>query len=117
MKLDQFAYSPENAENPEFIWRKHAKLQEFMESLFVLRTGKDDTNLNRSELGLTVDDIQMLEALVKTGELPVSKGGFFYGHQFQDESAQEYRDQDLAFCEWAKAILKTREKVIYSCWW
>ena len=117
MGLDQYAYSPENAENPEFIWRKHAKLQEFMERLFVLRTGKDDTDLNCGELELTADDIQMLEELVKTDRLPDSEGGFFYGHQFQDESAREYRDQDLAFCEWAKEILKTRDKVIYSCWW
>ena len=27
------------------------------------------------------------------------------------------KEQDLQFCKWAKAILETREQVIYSCWW
>ncbi len=88
-----------------------------MERLFVDKTGQDDVDLNCGELVLDADDIAALEILVVAGKLPESPGGFFYGHQFQDESAAEYREQDLAFCKWAKAILETREKVVYSCWW
>ncbi len=117
MGLDQFAYRNDCEHHPEFIWRKHAKLQEFMEDLFVKRTGKGAADLNCASLELSKDDIAMLEKLVRTETLPDSAGGFFYGHQFQDESSKEYRDQDLAFCKWAKAVLDTREKVIYSCWW
>lgn len=117
MGLDQYAYTPENEQTPDYIWRKHAKLQEFMENLFVQKTGQCGTELNCGELQLDASDISKLEALIDSGELPESPGGFFYGHQFQDEAAREYREQDLAFCKWAKAILETREKVIYSCWW
>lgn len=122
MGLDQYAYArlPEqdSAEvQPQFTWRKHAKLQEFMERLFETRTGQSAADLNCAELELQPEDIATLQAIVERGELPESPGGFFYGHQFQDESASEYRDRDLEFCQWARTILQTRQKVFYSCWW
>lgn len=122
MGLDQCAYArlpDQSTDNvkPEFIWRKHAKLQEFMDQLFVEQTGKDAIELNCGALELTADDIALLEQAVQDGTLPESPGGFFYGHQFQDESAQEYREQDLAFCKWAQGVLQTRARVFYTCWW
>lgn len=117
MGLDQYAHSADNAQNPEFIWRKHAKLQAFMETLYYDRAGADAASFNCVDLALTEEDIKALEALVTTNNLPTSEGGFFFGHQWQDESAEEYRDQDLKFCKWAKTVLETRQQVIYSCWW
>ena len=117
MGLDQYAYIRENENKPDFIWRKHAKLQDFMEQLFEQRTGQDAIELNCGELELREEDITTLEEMVKTGKLPESEGGFFYGDQFQDEAAKEYRNRDLEFCRWAKQILETRRKVFYSCWW
>ncbi len=122
MGLDQYAYSrrpdqkPEEVE-PEFIWRIHARLQEFMERLFVCRTGQSATELNCGELELQPEDIATLQAMVEQGKLPHCPGGFFYGHQFQDDSADEYREHDLQFCEWARNIQQTRQRVFYSCWW
>jgi len=49
--------------------------------------------------------------------LPHCEGGFFYGHQFQDEAAAEYRERDLEFCAWARERIRAGETVIYSCWW
>ena len=72
MGLDQYAYIPDHAENPDFVWRKHAKLQEFMENLFVQKTGQCDTKLNCGELLLDADDIAALEALV-ADEFPEPK--------------------------------------------
>lgn len=122
MGLDQYAYtrlpdqSPDDVE-PEFTWRKHAKLQEFMERIFEARTGQGAGDLNCGELELQAEDIALLQAMVERGELPSSPGGFFYGHQFQDESAAKYRELDLKFCRWARTILQTRQRVFYSCWW
>lgn len=122
MGLDQYAYSRLPEQSPDgvetkFIWRKHAKLQEFMERLFEARTGQDAVALNCAELELKAEDIATLQAMVEHNDLPASPGGFFYGHQFQDEQAEHYRQTDLAFCDWARTVLKTREKVFYSCWW
>lgn len=117
MGLDQYAFSEHRSQKPEFVWRKHAKLQTFMEALFEERTGAPAINLNQAKFELTAPDIETLEELVTSGRLPKSPGGFFFGHQFQDESAAEYKSQDLEFCEWAKVLFETRQKVFYSCWW
>jgi len=122
MGLDQYAYTrlPEQSLDdiePRFVWRKHAKLQEFMERLYEARTGQPAGTLNCGELELQPEDIATLQAMVERSELPESLGGFFYGHQYQEESAAEYRERDLEFCQWARAVLQTRERVFYSCWW
>lgn len=117
MGLDQYAFTAKHEQDPEFYWHKHAKLQEFMEQLWIARTGLPAEDLNCNQLELQAEDIATLQALIEHDELPDSPGGFFYGHQFQDESADEYRDRDLEFCQWARTILHTRQQVFYSCWW
>ena len=44
-------------------------------------------------------------------------GGFFYGHQFQEESVEEYREQDNKFVDQALAHIKAGGDVIYLCSW
>ena len=128
MGLDQYAYSREKAEretdengqsffDEQFYWRKHSKLQEFMESVANEREGMSPTDLNCGELELFEDEIIQLQELVKGNSLPESPGGFFYGHQFQDEAAEENREQDLEFCKWALTEVKDGKHVFYSCWW
>ena len=129
MGLDQYAYARKAGDAggadeqeaqmppPAFVWRKHAKLQAFMEALFETRTGKPSADLNCGELILTVADIETLESQICTNALPCSEGGFFYGHQHQDESAEHYRPQDLEFCAWAKGRASAGETVVFSCWW
>ena len=122
MGLDQYAYvktpeTGEEGESPEFAWRKHSKLQTFMEALYEERTGLSATDLNCGELALEVGDIDTLEQAINASALPHCEGGFFYGHQFQDEQASEYRDYDLEFCAWARAEIGAGSTVIYSCWW
>jgi len=122
MGLDQYAWARERGESNEgheaqFVWRKHSKLQEFMEQTFVEQTGMGAVELNCGELELTLQDIERLEKCIEQKAMPVSPGGFFYGHQFQDEAEEEYRDQDIMFCEWARREIAEGNTVIYSCWW
>ncbi|WP_224826778.1 hypothetical protein [Cognatishimia sp. MH4019] len=122
MGLDQYGYVKvsEEADVPSemtFYWRKHARLQAWAEALFVAKTGQGAEALNCAELVLTVADIAGLRALVTDGALPKSNGGFFYGHQFQDEQVEAYAAQDLAFCDWAEVQIASGETVVYSCWW
>jgi hypothetical protein len=49
--------------------------------------------------------------------MPESEGGFFYGHEVQDESEQEYREQDLEFCDWALKQIEQGREVVYHCWY
>lgn len=51
MGLNQYAYlktpeSGDEGESAKFTWRKHSKLQTFMEALYVERTGLSATDLN-----------------------------------------------------------------------
>ena len=122
MGLDQYAYAKtaetgDEGESPAFVWRKQSKLQTFMEDLYTAKTGLAASELNCGELTLAPEDIDRLEAAVSAGHLPRCAGGFFYGHQFQDEQAEAYREQDLAFCGWAKAQIAEGATVAYSCWW
>ena len=122
MGFDQYAYvktaeSGDEGESPKFTWRMHSKLQTFMEALYTERTGLSASDLNCGELKLETADIDTLEQSVKGNALPRCEGGFFYGHQFQDEVAAESRDYDLEFCAWARAEIAQGSIVIYSCWW
>ena len=119
MGLDQYAYikTDDETREPDFYWRKHARLQEWAERLFAQKTGCNARELNCGELPLANDDITDLERLLKGQGLPKSEGGFFYGHQFQDEQAEAYAEQDTKFCEWARQMISEGQTVIYSCWW
>lgn len=86
MGLDQYAYiktaeSGDEGETPKFVWRKHSKLQTFMETLYEDRTGLSASDLNCGELQLEPSDIDSLEQAVRASALPQCDGGFFYGHQ------------------------------------
>ena len=140
MGLDQYAYvktaeTGEEGGSAKFTWRKHSKLQTFMETLYTERTGLSAADLNCGELKLESADIDTLEQAVKGSALPHCEGGgsarsslnwspgpipgrhSLYGHQFQGEVAAESRDYDLEFCAWARAEIARGSTVIYSCWW
>lgn len=122
MGLDQYAGHTMVTEDAEttipdtFYWRKHAQLQEFMEQEWVKATGKPAQDLNCQHLELTEEILDRFEKALKGG-LPRSEGGFFFGHQFQDEQAKNYRSQDLKFLTWARECLAQGVTPAYSCWW
>jgi hypothetical protein len=130
MGLDQYAFltrekmTKENRESfhavKEFQWRKHAKLQAFFEHLIELRVVEpldpDDT-FNCNPVELNTATIDALEKLIRDEAMPDSGGGFFYGHQFQDESANEYKEYDLKFCHDARDALDHGGYVYYDCWY
>ena len=44
-------------------------------------------------------------------------GGFFWGHQFQEEAAKDYKEKDLEFVQFAREALADGETVVYECSW
>ena len=89
-----------------------------MEDLFYAEynDGEDTFNYG-TKLYLEEKHILDLKKLIKNNNLPESEGGFFYGHQFQDDSAEEYKEQDLDFCKKALKWLEEGKKVFYECSW
>ena len=116
MGLDQCAYIRKNKEEVDvkFVWRKHAKLQKFMEDLWYSKN-KEDFNLN--QLKLTEKIVTSLKLLITHKKMEDSEGGFFYGHQWQDEAEDYYKKQDLKFCKWAIKNIKKGKSLYYQCWY
>ena len=107
-----------------YYWRKHARLQQFMMELWHTKKGEETplgvmgSDFNGGNiLWLLEEDIFKLQDAVKTENLPFCPDGFFWGHQFQEESMREYKNQDLEFCEKALKWLKEGKNVFYDCSW
>jgi hypothetical protein len=91
-------------------WRKHPNLQGFMENLYVEKGGTKEFNC--VDLELTLEDIDELEKAVKGSDLPET-GGFFFG----GDSSEDYKYEDLDFCDNARKALAEGKTVVYSSWW
>lgn len=113
MGLDQYAGSREMLDC-QFVWRKHAKLQKYMEDLWYKQ---NDGEFNCQHLILSKVDIVNLKQAIENNQMPESEGGFFYGHEVQDEREEEYKEQDLKFCDWALAEIECGREVVYHCWY
>ena len=115
-----------------FEWRKHARLQEFMNQLYMKRNNiehkweSDELDngetvwnpLSWSTLELSWEDINELEKAINTQyRYYFCDGGFFWGHEIQESQAEYYKDKDLEFVEFAREALKDDETVIYECSW
>ena len=97
-------------------WRKHPNLQGWMERLWLEKNPganeEPDYVFNGVQLELTWDDLDRLEADVKAGTLPKTKG-FFFG----DNSDDHYKQDDLYFIQKAKAEVFLGLKVFYNSSW
>jgi len=140
MREESYEYKKPNGETftetwqqaGPFQWRKHARLQEFMNQLHMERNKikdkweKDiDSNgqvwinpVSWNKIELSKEDIDKLEKAINnhySGSF--CDGGFFWGHEIQESQAEYYKDKDLEFVEFAKEALEDGETVIYECSW
>ena len=114
-----------------FEWRKHARLQEFMNTFIwkeINLTNKWEeitqdeeyvwNPISWNQIELLEDDIDKLEEAIHNGYCDYfCDGGFFWGHEFQEEAAKDYKEKDLEFVEFAREALADGETVIYECSW
>ena len=155
MGLDQYAhlrnrkidwkkyYSDDEKESQEeqkdvFVWRKHARLQTFMNKMFEKQNqeqlkkqqeqekDKDFNPFDMSHLGMNgYDEVYITDDVVKDLEKEIESNyhhsfcsdGFFWGQQFQEEAVKEYKSQDLKFLKFCKEAIKDGKTVVYTCSW
>ena len=114
MGLDQIAIAAKYGEEKIIAeWRKHNRLQGWMENLYRSQGGTEVFNCK--PIDLTVDNINSLEDSVRNAELPKTEGFFFGSDSY--EWMNHYANQDLEFVEKAKEALADGWTVTYSCWW
>ena len=101
-----------------FVWRKHSRLQQFMSDIWGNNNPDSDPMNGDDELVITKDIIKQLRKEVDSNyHSSFCHGGFFWGHQFQEEAVKQYADLDKQFCDWADKELDNGNEVIYSCSW
>ena len=131
MGLDQYAGFRDSNGNvhEKFYWRKHARLQVFMNKQFKkqLSEKKHNTVDDLQHLGFNAGEggVRITEEVIKELEKAVKSDyyndfahdGFFWGQQFQEEAVKEYKAQDKKFIKWAKEQLKQGKLIGYDCSW
>ena len=134
MGLDQSAYVVgTDADNGEdFYWRKHARLQVFMNRQWRKQNSeeaekRDEMEVSLGHLGFNSGDApvevtkevcdELEKAIEDNFHNHFASDGFFWGQQFQEESMNEYREQDKKFLKWARERINEGKKVFYDCSW
>ena len=118
-----------------FVWRKHARLQAFMNEQWVKQNehtfkkqlkDANDKPLDLFHLGFNAGEVvYMTEEVVKDLEEAIkndyhayfASDGFFWGQQFQEHSVKQYKKQDKEFLDFCKWALKNKKVVTYECSW
>ena len=133
MGLDQYAglRDSKGEVHEKFYWRKHARLQVFMAKQYNKQLGNENKEhnthddlqhlgFNGGQGGVTINEdlIKDLEEAIKNDYWDhFANDGFFWGQQFQEESAKEYKSFDKKFIKWAKEQLKAGKQIGYDCSW
>ena len=119
MGLDQYAYATgtDGEEKTLMVWRKHNRLQGWMESKAIVAGVMDDGGeFNCVPLPLSIDDITNLEECINERNLPVTTG-FFFGSDSYEDSEEFDLKNDLEFIRLAKDAIGKGAQVTYSCWY
>ena len=120
MGLDQYGISRatekylEGDDRELCTWRKHNRLQGWMENLWFEKGGEG--TFNCEDVRLSLEDINRLEKDIMDKKLPVT-GGFFFGNDSYVEYEKWYLEDDMKFIKNAKEALDEGRVVIYSSWW
>jgi hypothetical protein len=133
-KVDWDKYYSDNEEESKkeheqvFVWRKHARLQEFMSKKWAEQNPAVKPEGMLAHLGFNADQeapCYMTKEVVKELGEQIEKGfadyvaedGFFWGQQFQEESVKEYKEQDMKFLKFCEQAIDEGKVVEYWCSW
>ena len=111
-----------------FVWRKHARLQQFMSTWWDKQNNHHQHEGHLAHLGFNADQdapvyvteelvTDLAEAISNNYKDYVAEDGFFWGQQFQEESVKEYKDQDIKFLKFCQQAINEKKVVEYWCSW
>ena len=111
-----------------FVWRKHARLQQFMSKKWADQNPSVKIEGHLKHLGfngdqdapcyITEDVVKELAEQIKKDfkDYPATDG-FFWGQQFQEDSVKEYKEQDIKFLKFCEQAISEKKVVEYWCSW
>jgi hypothetical protein len=114
--------------NKVFVWRKHARLQQFMAKKWAEQNPAVEIDGHLAHLGfngdqeapcyLTKEVVEELAEQIKKdySDYP-AEDGFFWGQQFQEDSVKEYKEQDIKFLKFCEQAIDEGKVVEYWCSW
>ena len=114
--------------NKVFVWRKHARLQQFMAKKWAEQNPAVEIDGHLAHLGfngdqeapcyLTKEVVEELAEQIKKdySDYP-AEDGFFWGQQFQEDSVKEYKEQDIKFLKFCQQAINEGKVVEYWCSW
>ena len=111
-----------------FVWRKHARLQQFMSAKWDEQNTTHKHAGHLAHLGFNADQeapvyvseelvTDLAEAISNNYKDYVAEDGFFWGQQFQEESVKEYKEQDIKFLKFCQQAINDKKVVEYWCSW
>ena len=111
-----------------FVWRKHARLQQFMSTWWDKQNKHHQHEGHLAHLGFDADQeapvyvteelvTDLAEAISNNYKDYVAEDGFFWGQQFQEESVKEYKEQDIKFLKFCQQAISEKKVVEYWCSW
>ena len=133
-KVDWDKYYSDNEQESKkeheqvFVWRKHARLQQFMAKKWAKQNPAVEIDGHLAHLGfngdqeapcyMTKEVVQELADQIKKdfADYPATDG-FFWGQQFQEESVKEYKEQDIKFLKFCEQAISENKVVEYWCSW
>ena len=116
--MDKYNNDKSGTENNQFYWRKHARLQVFMNKEHKQQNKNRKLEGDLQSLGFNGDTdvpfVLVTNEVLDNLEHTIKKDywnnfcsdGFFWGQQFQEEQVNEYKAQDKKFIAWCKKMLK-----------
>lgn len=124
MGLDQYAFAreinPDEAEPVDIdvaYWRKHNRLQGWMENLYRDKNPDDNSEFNCQEVEITLEDLDRLESDIKEKSLPPTEGFFFGDDSYGWNDQEGIIKYDLDFIRNARGYVMSGYKIYYSSWW
>jgi len=110
------------------VWRKHARLQQFMSKKWDEQNAHHEHEGSLSHLGFNSDceaPVYITQEVAKELAEQIQEGfkdykaedGFFWGQQFQEDSVKEYKEQDIKFLKFCEQSINENKVVEYWCSW
>lgn len=105
-----------------YTWTKHARLHIFMRDAYHRQNqdAKPEKIHYFTKVSLDLEDLKRLEKAINNQFRDYfcnANDGAYFAHQYQEESANDYKEQDIEFVKYAALEIKKGNEIVYDSSW